>query len=125
MREHPTLYGLRWLKFFAEALKIHGVVWDWKVSAEHWESDGCVSLYLQRVVHREIPAIAVSVGPAGARSAETQQVPTGGGAWEKTRVPVGMVNNHDIRAVLAKVQEPKKVPIIMAGAHILKALEGV
>lgn len=124
VREHPTVLGMRWLSMFAEALKIHGVVWAWRVSAESWENDGCVSLYLQRVVHQELPAFAVSVGPMGARSQDTEKVALGGGAWEKTRVPIGMINNHDIKAVLKKVVEPKRVPIIMAGSHILKAMEG-
>jgi len=124
LREHPSIVGLRWLAMFGEALRIHGLVWSSRVSAEDWERDGCVSLYLQRVVKEEVPALAVSVGPAGMRTAETHQVPLGGGAWEKTRVPIGAVNNHDIRWVLAKVTEPKTTPLVLASSHILRAMEG-
>lgn len=124
-REHPSVNGLRWLAMFGEALRIHGVCWASRVSAENWESDGCVSLYLQRVVHEEVPALGVTVGPAGMRTAETHQLPIGGGAWEKTRVPIGAMNNHDIRWVLSKVLEPKRTQLVMAGSHILRSLVGV
>lgn len=125
VREHPSVQGMRWLAMFGEALRQHGLCWSARVSAENWESDGCVSLYLQRVVHEEVPALAVSVGPAAMRTRETHRIPVAGGDWEKTRVPTAAVNNRDVRWVLSKVTEPKLTKLVMSSNPILQAIEGV
>jgi hypothetical protein len=123
--ERPNVDAIsHWLPFVGEALRRFGVCWAWRVSAEHFEDDGCVSLYLQRVVHVEEQAGAIMAGAAMVTPG-TRQVPVGGGVWQRYRVPTGLINNHDTRALLRLVLAPKDVDLVIAGSQHLRAMNGL
>lgn len=126
--EHPTILGLKWLGFVGEALRQLGVCWNWRVSAEHWEKSGCVSLYLQRVVHEELPQTKIFAGRTLTSKAFASR-PMGGGAWERLAVPIGVINGHDqqwaVRAILRALNSPKDADIILAGSSVLRAMRGL
>jgi hypothetical protein len=121
--ERPTIYGLKWLRLFGEALVNQGVAWAAKVSTEQWERTGKVRLHLQRVVHSEEQASSIRAG-AALVTAGSVKVPLAGGVWESWLVPVGAMNAHDTRYVLRLIMSPKDADVVLAGNLQIKAMHG-
>lgn len=121
--ERPTVLGMRWLSFVGECLRQFGVCWAWRVSAERFEKDGHVSLYLQRVRHTE-EQVGTIVAGAALVTPGTRKVPIGGAEWERYRVPVGLVNNHDTKSLIKLVLAPKEADVVLADSHLLRAIHG-
>lgn len=106
LREHPSMLGLRWLDTVGRALQIHGICLEHRVSAEDWESDGCVSLYLKRPLEGQL--VGVNGRPLG--------------RTERYRIPVGAMNSHDMRAVASRCLTSAEKAALNGKAHVLKAV---
>lgn len=123
--ELPSIYGLNWLRLTAEALRLQGICYAARVSTEHFERDGSVSLWLQRVVHKEQSAPTVSlVGGARSLRSETQKLVLGGGLWDRWRVPIGLVNNHDTRSLIKLLLAPKDHDLVFSRNQLIQAMHG-
>lgn len=126
MREHPSILGIRWLQLFAEALRMQGVCHDWRVSAENWEKDGCLELQLQRIVLAEGGEMATAlVKGIPLRGVMERGQALGNGPWERWRLPVEMVNNHDTRAALRAILSQQGAQLILEANHVLRAIHGL
>lgn len=124
-REHPNLTGTQWLFLLGEALRFLGIAWACRVSCEHWERDGCVSLYLQRPVLEEAGAQPIMLGAlSGTMNLSTQPRMIGGGMWECYRIPVGAMNNRDKGAVLKAIMSPDRAAFVIASSVHLRAING-
>jgi hypothetical protein len=121
--ERPTIYGLKWLRFFGEALVNQGAAYAAKVSTERWEFTGKVRLHLQRVVHEEGQAPTITAG-FGLVTPGALQIPLCGGVWEIWELPIGAVNAHDTRYVLRLIMSPKDADIVLAKNIQIKAMHG-
>jgi hypothetical protein len=121
--EKPSIHGLNWLRMFAEALKLTKTVWDCRVSTERWEQDGCVTLHLQEALHADQGQSAVTVGARGLVMTAGQD-PIDGDRWKYWRVPIGLINNHDARALLKLITTPKDVDLVLASNRLVRAIHG-
>jgi hypothetical protein len=121
--EHPQVYALtQWLPLLATALCHIGVAADFRVGCGKWEQDGCVELKLQRWIKQTV-SVPIVAG-AGMVTTGQRQVPLRPGAWEVFKIPVGALNNHDIKWVLRSILGSSKADIVLADATLVRAIHG-
>lgn len=126
LREHPNIDGLHWLKLFAEALRMHGMCAENRVDATDWEKTGCVTLHLERVQLAAAGQNATRlINGKMQRRALPAGTPMASGIWESWQVPTGLINNHDMRAMLRLLLDPKATDLVLASNRHLQAIHGL
>jgi hypothetical protein len=125
MREHPNIDGLQWLKLFAEALRMHGMCAENRVDVTDWEKTGCVTLHLERVQLAEAGQSAIRlINGKLQRQRLKAGTPMSSRIWESWQVPTGMLNNHDVRAMLRLLMEPRGADLVLGSNPHLQAING-
>lgn len=123
-REHPTMLGIHWLTLLGLALEKLEIAANSRVDVSQWETDGCVSIHLQRPIFRTIPAPIVALGTRGHVTTGEEKIMVGAGEWQSSRIPIEAINNHDARWVLRRILGPQHADLVQASSLELRAIQG-